>query len=328
MLRAPRLLGVVAALAASGLAISACAPVHAGAAATVGNQRITVTQVKAAADTMLKDKGTQASASSNADLQRQVLARLITNKLVADAAKQKGVSVSEGDVQTTLSQAISQSGGKDQLNQAAAAQGIAANDVHDYIYYALLRQKLDDELTKDVKIDYVDLAVIALSDKNTADQVLAQVKSDPSQFAAVAKAKSLDTNTKDKGGEIGQIPVSNLPDPLKTDIASKSDGDIFQEQIQGAYYIILLKSHTSKSLSDASGSQEAQTAQQQAFQTYMASFSKQEGVSVSPRYGSWDAASLQITPGSGALSSPESSNAPAPSGAPLSPAAPSPSSGG
>lgn len=328
MLRAPRLLGVVGALAASALAISACAPVHAGAAATVGNQRITVTQVKAAADTMRKDKGTGASASSNADLQRQVLARLITNKLVADAAKQKGITVSEGDVQTTLSQAISQSGGKDQLNAQAAQQGIAANDVHDFIYYALLQQKLDDQLTKDAKIDYVDLAVIALTDKGTADEVLAQVQADPSQFAAVAKAKSLDTNSKDNGGELGQIPVSNLPDPLKTDIASKSDGDIFEEQIQGAYYVILLKSHTSKSISDASGSQEAQAAQQQAFQTYMASFSKQEGVSVSPRYGTWDAATLQITPSSGALSSPESSNAPAPSGAPLSPAAPAPSSGG
>ena len=328
MLRAPRLLGVVAALAASGLAISACAPVHAGAAATVGNDRISVSQVKAGVDTMLKDQGTKASASSDSDLQRHVLARLITDKLLAAAAKDKGITVTEGDVQTTLSQAVSQTGSKDKLNQAAAAQGIAANDLHDYIYYALLQQKLDEQLTKDVKIDYVDLAVIALSDKATADQVLAQVKADPTQFAAVAKAKSLDTNTKDKGGEVGEIPVSNLPDPLKTDIASKSAGDIFEEQIQGAYYVILLKSRTSKSLSDATGSQEAQAAQQQAFQTYMASFSKQEGVTVSPRYGTWDAATLQVTPSSGALSSPESSNAPAPSNAPLSPAASSPSSGG
>jgi hypothetical protein len=309
VLRAPRLLAAAGAVVASGLVLSACGPMHPGAAATVGNTRISVTQVKAGADTMLKDKGTANGASSNADLQRQVLTRIIKDQLIADAAHRKGVSVSEGAVQDELSTATDQAGGKDKLEVAAAGQGIAANDLHDFIYYALLQQELGKALTKDIKINTADIAIIALQDSATAEQVLAEVKADPSKFADVAKAKSLDTTTGPKGGDVGQVPIDTLPAPLNTDLASKDVGSIFVEQIQGAYYVILLKARDSKSVSDLDGTQAAQQAQQAAFTKYLSSVSNDEGVTISPRYGSWDSDSLTVTPSSGALTSPLPSKA-------------------
>jgi len=290
-------------VAASGLAITGCAPTHAGAAATVGGDRITVNQVKAGAATMLADSGTKDSAAADpAGLQRSVLTRLITNDLVADAARSKGVTVSEGDVQTALVSAKQAQGGEAQLESAAAQSGVAAADIHDYLYYELLREKLGAALTVDAKVPTIDLRVIAVADKATADKVLALVQADPTQFAAAVQQYSQDSSTVPNGGDIGDVPLVALNEPLQTDVASKAVGDIFEEVIGGQYYIFLVHSRETTAISDLDSSM-AQQFQLQALNDYLSTVAKQNPVSVSPRYGAWDAAKVTVVASPGALSS-------------------------
>lgn len=304
MARAPKIAVMAGAALATSLTISACGTVHAGAAATIGDTRISVSQVKAGADTMLKDQGTSSAAASDSDLQRSVLTRIIKDTLLDRAARDKGVSVTDGEVQNELADAAKQSGGEAQLESAAAQQGVAKADLHNYVYYALLEQRLGEKLTSGQTVKTAHLGVIMVADKATADKALAEIGSDPSKFADAAKKYSTDTASAAQGGDIGNIPIDTLPDPIKTDVASKATGTIFEEAVQGAYYVIYLQSRDETPLSQLSGTQAATQTQQAAVTKYLGTISASDHVSVSPRYGTWDASNLTVVAGGSKLSSP------------------------
>lgn len=307
MPRAPKFVIVAGAALATSLAVSACGTVHAGAAATVGDTRIPVSQVKANADTMLKDAGTGSAAAANEDLQRSVLSRIIKDKLLDRAASDKGVTVTQGEVKNELADAAKQSGGEEQLESAAAQQGIAKADLHDYVYYALLEQRLGEKLTSGQSIKTAHLGVIMVADKATADKAVAEIGSDPSKFADAAKKYSTNAASAAQGGDIGDIPIDTLPEPIKTDVTTKAEGTIFEETLQGSYYVIYLQSRADTPLSDLSGTQAATQTQQAAVTKYLGTISASDHVSVSPRYGTWDADTLTVVAGGSKLSSPLSS---------------------
>ena len=144
MLRAFRARICLATAAASAVVtLSACAPAHPGAAATVGNDRITVAQLQALTNRTLADPSFAATDGSDAAaVQREELTNLINHHLLDLAAQEKGVTVTEGEVGTTISGVLQQEGSQEALDKDAAAHGIAPADVHDYFYYATLESKL------------------------------------------------------------------------------------------------------------------------------------------------------------------------------------------
>jgi SurA N-terminal domain len=127
----------VAAMAAVALCVTACGPLHEGAAATVGSTRISVAALNAAA---AKSSATTTSATADrtATVQSSLTA-LIQGDLIAEGAKQKGVTVSEADIQSFL-QKQRQTNGSDAAT--AQANGIALADLHQAVYEALLLNKL------------------------------------------------------------------------------------------------------------------------------------------------------------------------------------------
>src|SRR5579875_76960 len=307
---------LAAMLGTAALAISACGPAHPGAAATVGDVRITDAQVQKAANVMLQDSGTRAAAQADpAGLRRDVLTRLIKDVLLQRAAASRGVTVSEADVQHELALAEQQEGSRAQLEAAAASNGIAAADLHDYLYYYLLEQGLATALTKDQMVAVAHVKVISLTDKSTADTVLAKVTANPGDFAQLAKQYSQDQSAAN-GGDVGEVPIDGLTDPLKTDIQNKPLNTPFLESDSSGYYIIMVVDRGNRPLSSVSGSQVAQQLQQQAVTKYLTSIAKQYPISVSPRYGVWDAASQTVVPASNSATS---LSTPAAGGAPSSP---------
>ena len=340
--RARRGVALTAAATVAGLGLSACGTPHPGAAAVVGSTRISINQLNTAVSTMLNDSGTASSASSDvASLRRTVLTRLVRDALVVDGAKLKGVSVSEGDVQNELSAALQQEGGSQaQLNAVAAQQGIAAADLHDYIYYAVLESKIADALTKDDTVQEVDAAHILVADKATADKILAQVQADPSKFAALAKQYSTDTGSKNNGGDLGFAPKGSYVEPFDNEVNTAPVGSIFEVHTQYGYHVVHVIDRKQVPVSQLTQTQ-AQQIQGQAFNTFLLSVAKRDGVTINPRYGSWDTAQLQVAAAPGELSTPQASPSQASSGvpgvptpagqapqAPSSPAAPaSPSAG-
>src|SRR4051795_5406230 len=104
---------VVLALAVP-LAVAACDPVHPGAAAIVGSEAISVdtlqlltNRVLAATDAQTRPQ-VAGDASALARLQRNILTRLIDNRLLAEAARTLGVAATEGEIDQEQAQLTQQ----------------------------------------------------------------------------------------------------------------------------------------------------------------------------------------------------------------------------
>ena len=137
----PRTTAAVASALAALVAVTACGPVHTGAAATVGHTRISVAQVRAATKASLAAAGTSdAPQADSPDFERASLTTLIRNHLLADAAAAKKVTVSEGDVQDFLAK-LRTTNGSDE--NTAKNNNIPLSSLHQVAYQGLLVDKLE-----------------------------------------------------------------------------------------------------------------------------------------------------------------------------------------
>lgn len=293
------------ALAAAGAALSACGPVHAGAAATVGGDRITTGQLKELVQRTLADPTFAANGGSDvSNLQRQELTNLVQHRLLNLAAAQEHVSVSDGEVSQQVSAIQQQEGSKEKLEADAAQNGIAANDIHDYFYYNLIEQKLAPKITTPV----VHAAHILVKDKATAQKILGEVQADPSQFASIAKSQSTDTQSGANGGDLGTVPSAEFVSEFAQAVDSAKVGSYFVVQSQFGWHVVHLISRSSESLQDLvtaaqqSGDSNAQQVAGEVMSRYLDSIAeKVGGVSVNPRYGVWSPAQAAIVASTGSL---------------------------
>jgi parvulin-like peptidyl-prolyl isomerase len=172
---------------------------RAGAAATVGDQRITTEDLEAFVERGLADpQAEQQFGAERGEYQRQVLNRLVRAELLEQAAQDEDIEVSQGDVDAQIAEFAEQAGGQEQLEQQAAAGGINTQDLPRFAREVVLEMQLGDELTEDVEIpdaelqalydenaaefDQVGTRHILVEDEAQARDLLAQVQADPSRF--------------------------------------------------------------------------------------------------------------------------------------------------
>lgn len=130
----------VPALAVIALTLAACSPQHPGAAATVGNTRVSVSALNTAVAVAVKTPDpTTGQLPDRTTAVQSSLTQIIRNDLIADGAKAKGVTVTEGEIQAFLQQQR-QTNGSDAAT--ATANGIPLEGLHTAVYQALLLNKL------------------------------------------------------------------------------------------------------------------------------------------------------------------------------------------
>jgi hypothetical protein len=118
------------AVLAAGVAVSACGPVKMGAAAIVGNQRISAATLSAqAADLSAayqKDKGKTQISYPASQIPRQALSWLLRFRVREAMAAREGITVTPGGAQRALAALTAQirQGGQASLSAAAAASGL------------------------------------------------------------------------------------------------------------------------------------------------------------------------------------------------------------
>jgi parvulin-like peptidyl-prolyl isomerase len=303
-----------------GLALSACTPSHPGAAAVVGGTRISVSQLQAAVARTVADPAAASVASPTGDvttLQRATLSQLIEYNLVDEAAKDKNVTASAGDIATLLASAEKSLGGESALDSQLEQDGVAVSDKNQFVQNLVLEQKLEAALTKSGSINEVHAAHILVASKSLADSILKQVKADPSKFAALAKQYSTDTNSAASGGDLGTEPEGSFVEPFDTEVNTQPVGSYFEVHTQYGYHVVHVISRSTVKLSSLDPSSDAaQTALSAALNASLRSVAKAQGVTVNPRYGTWDLQSNSITGASDALSSPEAGLASSPVASP------------
>jgi foldase protein PrsA len=314
---------LLAALAVLG--VSAC-DTSPGAAALVGDHRISTEALQDAVNAALDDPAAQASIGADrAGFARTELSRLISNEIVAAAAAAHGVTVTTSEIDSQIGSFAQQAGGMDQLAQQAAGQGIPRDELRTFIRYYVLENKLADALVADTPVSRADLerayqeninsydqvhsAHILVADKKTADSILAQVRRDPKRFAALAAKYSTDTSNAQDGGDLGFAGRGDFVPEFSDAIFSAKPGTFLEVHTQFGWHVVHVIERQRTSLAEATPELKGTLLQQtrdQLLAEALQAAARRLGVHVNPRYGRWDGTQGQVVPAGqrGAVSSP------------------------
>ena len=150
MTRTPRLAVVLAAAAAATVLLTACNPAQAGAAALVGDIRITESRVNEATSDALAAAATlpdgQADSLEPAAVLRQNVNRLIASELLATIAVEEGIVVTQGEIDALLAQASAGTEPDEFAAQIALQAGVPPEDLESFARDFLIQQKLGQKL--------------------------------------------------------------------------------------------------------------------------------------------------------------------------------------
>jgi foldase protein PrsA len=325
-----RYAGVATAVAVTAMSASAC-NTSPGAAALVGDDRISVSHLQQEVDDALANP--QAQQQLGADrigFVRTELARLITNHIVVAAAAAHGIRITQADIDTQLAEFSQQAGGTAQLLQQAEQSGIPRAELSSFTRYYVLQQKLGDELVASVPVsqaeleaayqqnidsyDQVHSAHILVKTKALADNILAQVKADPSKFAPLASRYSIDTSNKDSGGDLGFAGQGQFVPSFSHAIFAAKPGTFIEVHSKFGWHVVHVIAHKHVTLAQATPELKTtilKDTRDKLLSQALSEEGKKLGVHVNPRYGVWDFArgSVVAPPAKDALTSPTPSPA-------------------
>jgi hypothetical protein len=137
----PRLV-LATALATAVLVLSGCSSAQqAGSAATIGDTRISESHLGAQVQEVLVAQG-QSPTATNDSLTSQTLARLVTVELVDKLAAEKGVVVTQGQIDEQLAAYEAQAGDRKAVESQFVASGVAPSQIESVVRLNLQAQAL------------------------------------------------------------------------------------------------------------------------------------------------------------------------------------------
>lgn len=178
---------------------------------------------------------------------KQVLQQLVQEALIDQYAKNNNITVTDDEI-TARENELKNNFPNGSWDEMLKARGLTEADVKSALREQII---LDKALAKDVTItpaqvkqyfdknhatfdkpEQVQARHILVPDLATANKIEAQLKTDPSKFADLAKQYSTDPGSKDKGGDLGwfrrgqmvpafdkvafSLPVNQISEPVKS----------------------------------------------------------------------------------------------------------------
>jgi parvulin-like peptidyl-prolyl isomerase len=273
--RSPRRAGVAAALVVAGvvglLLVSACGGgdsenLSDGVVARVGDSNITQAQL----DRAIARRSAEAKASGQAlpaageegfdQVRQQAVQALVQSRIIDFEARDCGTpcEVTEAEIDADLARIIKENfaGKKKDFDGFLAERKISAADASDIVKEGLQQKALFNQVTRGIR--YTDADAQKYYDQNIAQfkvaagrrvshiLVATQAEADriraeatPENFAQLARENSIDTTTKDNGGDLGALVKGQfVPEFDKAAFALK-DGEISQPvKTQFGWHII------------------------------------------------------------------------------------------
>ncbi len=158
-----------------------------------------------------------------------VAAQLVQENIVRRFAQEQGVAASEDDIRNAIVARLGLTA--DDPNYDARFQeelvrsGLTEDEYKQMAEAAVLNDKLRQKLEEGLpaSVESIHLRQIELSDEAAADDVVQQLQAG-ADFAALAAEKSLDTTSKDKGGDLGWIPRGYLDKSLEDTVFALEPG--------------------------------------------------------------------------------------------------------
>ena len=149
-------------------------------------------------------------------LERQILDSLVANLLMAQAAEEKGISVSEEELEQEYQDLVAQFGGEEELNQQLEAAGITQEEIKEDIARTLPAQKYMESY-KEENISEEDLEVSEEELKAVYDQYSAQMGEEFGEFEEVKPQLEEDLK-RQKENEVLQSHVEEVREEAEIEI--------------------------------------------------------------------------------------------------------------
>jgi len=167
------------------------------------------------------------------DFKQRLAENMINQVLIEQAAKQKGISVSDSDVQKQIDQLKSGFKDQTQFDSALKSAGMTIDQLTSQIKNQLITQKLVESLAANQNVTQAEIQayydknkaqfqqkaakrashiLFSAQDKATAQKVLNDIKAGTITFADAARKYSTDTATASKGGDLGWPTQAYVPE--------------------------------------------------------------------------------------------------------------------
>ncbi|HEU0102884.1 MAG TPA: SurA N-terminal domain-containing protein [Mycobacteriales bacterium] len=325
---------LLATCAVAAVVLTGCgsSPIRAGAAAVVGDSRISTEELAQDVDEGLADPGAAQLAADRPSYQRDVLSRRISADLVDVAAQRRGVSVTQGQVDAEYAALEQSVGGPEELASQAAAAGLPMDRVRDLARTRALSTALGDALTADLPVtadqlqqayqaaldtyDQVRVAQIQLPTAAEAQALLPQARGLSDEgFAELARTRSVDEASKARGGDLGLAPrsaVGNGVEAYATAVLGAQVGDTLAVAAPEAGFVVRVLERRTTTLEQATPELRRTVLDQErqaALQQELTETARSLNITINPRFGAWDPATLTVVAaqptGNRELSSPE-----------------------
>ena len=320
--RRRRRIATAALSATAALLLSACGDSQPGTAAVVGDQRVTTDDLQSLVDESLSAPGVRAALSKSdykGDIgayRRSVLSAEVERLLAEDGARRLGITIDENAIDSRYKSSENQAGGPDAFASEVASryvvspslyrQLVRTDSIESEIGYAegKVKRPTDAQLQA-LYQQYLPtatsatLSVIEVPSQAIADQATAALKTDPSQFAAVA-AQFAGAGSQ-TSPQPAKLPLSRLPPDLVAMLQKTQKNEIFSYTLANGgartFFVMRFGGIETPSLEELRPQLEAQTLQQAsaAGKKYLQGVAGDLGVDVNPRYGTWTQDKLTIT---------------------------------
>jgi foldase protein PrsA len=153
------------------------------------------------------DSSTCQKIDSYATIRDRAIDQQVENKLISIEAKKMNVGVSQKDINNAYKKIADENGGDKEVEKVLSAlYGMSVRDFKNLLETQLLRDKIDQ-----TKIQRVEVRHILVADEEKAKSVIGDINSGKISFEDAAKQYSKDSNSKDKGGSLGNVARGVMP---------------------------------------------------------------------------------------------------------------------
>ncbi|MDP2673732.1 MAG: peptidylprolyl isomerase [Dehalococcoidia bacterium] len=186
-----------------------------------------------------------------------VSAQIIGEEIVRRFADEVKVSVSDEELKTGLATRLGITADDKTFDvvfqQELTRSGLTEKDYRDMVRASLLAGKVNTELTAKIpkSAESVRYRQILVSTQDAAQQIRDQLAKG-ADFAALAKEKSLDTGTKDSGGDAGWTPRGALDPSFEELVFALKPKELTNIPItQGVFVIEMLEKDADRAIEDS-----------------------------------------------------------------------------
>lgn len=169
----------------------------------------------------MKDLPAEAKDKPFSKLYTALLNKMVDSYILSEAAKKASLESDPATIKKT-----------DDAKKIIIQKALIDSEVAKIIKDSDIKAKYDELVSKMPKDEFeVRLRHVMLSSKDEAEALIKDLKSNPKNFEEVAKTRSLDDQTKLKGGDLGFVRKGDLPKALAEVVFTASKGEVLSKAI-------------------------------------------------------------------------------------------------